>query len=219
MEQVYFFPSKKEGKYAYIADCLWQGVPAIFKASKHTDYSVECDLAALIRLKLTNCLHFCKPLARATHGKLEGIVLEKIKGILLEDMIHDRTFDVLQFLSAFDQTLMAVVAMHKSYITHNDLHLRNIFASPCETPYFIYSFGKREMFCVETLSMKSIVIDFGLSSVKYAETSLSDDGLTYLGYTLNGDLDLRNDLIQLCWNVIRRLDTYLIKERSVQKKI
>ncbi|AAU11021.1 Mn2+ dependent serine/threonine protein kinase [lymphocystis disease virus-China] len=218
MEQLYFFPSSKEGKYAYIAECLWQGLPAIFKASKHTNYSVECDLTALVRLKLTNCIHFCKPLARATHGKLEGIVLEKIKGVLLEDMIDCKTFDVLHFISAFEQTFMAIIAMHRSYITHNDLHLRNLIVSSCETPYLIYSFGGTELFCIETFGVKTTLIDFGLSSVKYAESGLSDDGLTYLGYTLNGDLDFKNDLIQLCWNIAQRLDVYLTKERLVQKK-
>ncbi|QHR78453.1 phosphotransferase [Lymphocystis disease virus 4] len=218
MEQVFFFPSNKEGKYAYIAECIWQGLPAIFKASKHVDYSVECDLTALIRLKLTNCIHFCKPLARATYGKLEGIVLEKINGVLLEDMIDYKTFNVLHFISTFEQAFMAVITMHRNYITHNDLHLRNLISSPCKTPYFIYSFGGTELFCIETFGVKTTILDFGLSSVKYADSSLSDDGLTYLGYTLNGDLDLRNDLIQLCWNVVRRLDIYLINEKSVQKK-
>ncbi|NP_078729.1 Phosphotransferase [Lymphocystis disease virus 1] len=222
MEQVFFLSSEKQGKYANIAECIWDGVTVIFKSAKYIDYSLECDLNALVRLKNANSLHFCKPIAKTVYNHIEGILLEKINGVLFDELITSETLKtgyIYNFISMFEQTLMAIIIMHKNNITHNDLHMKNIIASTCETPYFIYSFGGSELFCVETFGTQSVLIDFGLASVKYANYGMADDNFTYLGYTLNGELEFRRDFIHLGYNVLRYLNKYLANERVYTRKL
>ena len=85
----------------------------------------------------------------------------------LDDLIINNDLKKEEWLSAFMQIIMTLIAYQKAFsFTHNDLHTNNVMYNPTNKKYIYYCY-KKQYYKVPTFGRIFKIIDFGRSIYKF----------------------------------------------------
>lgn len=115
-------------------------------------------------------------------GEIPFLMIEKIRGDTLKDafMKNKITFD--DFLAIFIQVLLALeVAQDKIEFTHYDLHFENVVLRPITSEYKYKVPLATKAYNITATKYIPMMIDFGLSSIRYKENTFGTYEFTNYG--------------------------------------